>query len=550
MRRDALLASLVALSTCGPLLGSPPAPADPAAGTGSSQPLFSWRFLGGARLAGDTNASRIRVVLAQPASQLVLSNTLNKLARSPVLWGQAAAVGDRAEALRPAFNELLQAESVGVCTVAAGGKVDWTVAVRSSSGLRHLTPAAWAGLVAALGAGAPASVALAATSAQEVRWANSTTWSRWAQANGWTLLGLGAGTPRAFDTLLAEIAGVKPDGAWLTVKADLSQVARALGSSGADRFPQANLDFVGRGPNVRMSGKFLFAEALKLKTEPWRIPTNTVTDPVVGFTAVQGIQEWLGRQAWWRELGLAGTPNQMFGWAMAEVPFANYYAWLLSDPTNALRQIAPTVPAFLTNQIPRIGFGHVEFDTNRSRVVWYGLPVAEPFLAPADPRDGDFVFAGVFPLVRSRTPVPSSLLSQVTGRPDMLYYDWEITQERVNGWRHLKNLTWMLSGYVPPPTNGTGEAWLTSTNVQRHLGNAATEITQSSPRELAVVRSSSVGLTGFELVALMRWLDDPTFPRLNEPPLLPKRERRPQPAAPAPTNAPAPAHAATPARQP
>jgi hypothetical protein len=59
-----------------------------------------------------------------------------------------------------------------------------------------------------------------------------------------------------------------------------------------------------------------------------------------------------------------------------------------------------------------------------------------------------------------------------------------------------------------------------------------------------MVRTGSIGLTGFEIITLMRWLDDPAFPMLSEPATPPRRQPRPKTAAPAAPAASAPAVAA------
>jgi hypothetical protein len=81
-----------------------------------------------------------------------------------------------------------------------------------------------------------------------------------------------------------------------------------------------------------------------------------------------------------------------------------------------------------------------------------------------------------------------------------------------------------------------------------------TEITQTSPQELALVRKSHVGFTGFELATLSAWMDSPGFPLTFE---MPARLPGAKPGSPAVrTNAPStktntvPAKAATSATQP
>jgi hypothetical protein len=44
--------------------------------------------------------------------------------------------------------------------------------------------------------------------------------------------------------------------------------------------------------------------------------------------------------------------------------------------------------------------------------------------------------------------------------------------------------------------------------MSEQLGNTITEVTAAGPKELAISRKSQMGLTGFELVHLARWMAD------------------------------------------
>lgn len=504
---------------------SAPGQALPAAKT--EAPVLSWHFLGTTRLAGDTNATRLREVLAQPASGFVIEGALDKLGKAPAVWlaNPAATNPATAALVRPILQELLDAESLGVWMAGDHQASELAVAIRVTAERHGTLQKNWADWVRALGAGQPGAVPLGGLTAQEARWPGSRFWARWARAGDWTLLGIGAGNGQAFTQVAARAAATKPGDAWWEGHVSLARLGRLIGWSALEGGPEAEIQVAGRGANLRTTARFSYATALPLRLDPWQIPTNTITDPLISFTAAQGLRSWLGAQAWWKQLSLPTTPDQAFGWAMADIPFATYATWQQPDVTNALHRIAPTVPAFLSNNVPKIHFGQVVFQTNTTRVAWIGMPIAEPFLGAA-PKEPGYVVGGFWPLVLRKTPVPGDLLSQVLGRTNLVYYDWEITRERVNGWRHLKNLYWMLAGYSPPATNHTGEGWLTETNVVRHLDNAVTEVLWASPRELTAVRTSSVGFTGFELVMLMRWLDDPAFPRVSEPAAtLPQRRR-------------------------
>jgi hypothetical protein len=104
-----------------------------------------------------------------------------------------------------------------------------------------------------------------------------------------------------------------------------------------------------------------------------------------------------------------------------------------------------------------------------------------------------------------------------------MYYDWEISQARLEDWRMTSTFYRMVAGYQSPATNTLSYRWLSDTNITGRLGNSVTEVTRVSPTELKVLRSSSVGLTGLELFRLVTWLDDPAFPHSSEPPVVPRR---------------------------
>ena len=78
-------------------------------------------------------------------------------------------------------------------------------------------------------------------------------------------------------------------------------------------------------------------------------------------------------------------------------------------------------------------------------------------------------------------------------------------------WRVLSQLAAVVSGQAQLQTNSAALPWLMA--IESRLGNTITEVSASSPKEWTVIRKSHIGLTGFELVALARWLESPGFPR-------------------------------------
>jgi hypothetical protein len=107
------------------------------------------------------------------------------------------------------------------------------------------------------------------------------------------------------------------------------------------------------------------------------------------------------------------------------------------------------------------------------------------------------------------------MLVQIS-RPDLVYYDWEITQDRLHQMRTLGTHLSMAKHWPEPSLASPTRAWLTK--LEPLLGNSITEVTLRAPNELKLLRKSHLGLTGFELVCLTRWLESPGFPLRDEPP--------------------------------
>lgn len=490
MKRPLILAGVLVavLVACGPGMR-------PAGAADAPDLLVRWHFAGTAALARDTNAVRLRAVLAEPATQTVLSRALARLAAAP-----------ETKPLAPFLKDLLEAESF----VEARGepaRPDWTFALR----LPPDRAAQWVGA-----------------------WSNAAaTWQRpRAQAitsGAWLLAGVGSEKLPGFEAARARLAQTgRPEvraepGAWLALETRLARLAPGFGLPTNVTWPQVQVAWTGRGENLRAVGRLTYDTPLNLPLEPWHLPTNTVRDPLLSFTAVQGIRPWLASQPLLAELGWP-APNQVFSWAQSPVPYQTQFAWEMPEAPARIQAALPKVKPALATRASWLNLGDVEFATNLTRLLWHGFPVVVPFINPAP--DPGFVVAGLFPVVNPRAAAPPELYAQFRGRTNLVLYDWEITQGRLGDWQTLGMLHQMLAGYLPPATNSPARLWLQDTQVTRHLGNAVTEITQTSPHELAVVRVSAVGFTGFELNWLARWLDGSRFPRQTPPEWPANRTRR------------------------
>ena len=466
--------------------------------------LVRWHFAGTERLAGETNGAALRAVLAEPATRALIAHTLERLGEAPVT-----------KPLAPLFNDLLRAESF-VQARGAPGRPEWTLAVR----LPPERVAVWLGT-----------------------WTNTArTWersgARVAQAGEWVVAGVGDEPLAGFEAVRQRLhktgrpAAHQEPGAWLDVEADLARLAPGLGLPTNVTWPRAHLALAGQGESLRTVGRFTYPRPLELPLEPWRIPTNTIQDPLISFTALQGVRPWLAEHALVRELDLP-APNQIYGWARTLAPYLTQFAWELPEVAARLPALQTKLPAALRARLPWLDFGEVQMVPSLTRLVWTGFPMLVPFLGPAP--DPGFATAGIFPVSGGEKPAPAELFAQLHGRTNLVLYHWEITQPRLADWQELRLLYDMVAGHAPPPTNTPAVRWLQDTNVTRHLGNAVTEITRTGPRELTLVRRSAIGLTAFEIHWVTRWLDGRRFPLLSPPVRL---LGAPKPAPAGSTNAP------------
>ena len=169
--------------------------------------------------------------------------------------------------------------------------------------------------------------------------------------------------------------------------------------------------------------------------------------------------------------------------------------------------------------------GEFYYVSNRNYLAWGNVPFIQPYLQPATNAGQTFLEVGIFPLPSRQTPPPPDLFNQLGGRPNLVYYDWEITPQRLWNSRLLWDFFHILSRHLPQPENSPSKNWLMALLAElwkdpANPSQSVTEITQVSPTELRLIRKSHVGLTGFELASLSAWMDSPGFPLRYVPPKL------------------------------
>lgn len=301
--------------------------------------------------------------------------------------------------------------------------------------------------------------------------------------------------------------------------ADFARLQPALDLPKPIAWPHFSVSVTPRGGALRSEATLKFINPAPWQLAAFRLPTNSVRDPLISFTAVQGFGDWLARLPEFKEWELPSAPNQFFTWARSDVPYNLHAAAPMADASNTVVRAAPHALHTLGTNLAKAGIGRIVFTTNRTEIGWVGMPILVPFVRPAPEPGDDFLLfgsmAGIVPTGPNTNPPPAELLSQFLPRTNLVYYDWEITEAKLAQWMPVFQLAAMLSPSLTFPRTAAANQWLRT--VSPKLGNTITEVTAVSPTELKAVRRSDLGLTAIELTWLARWLDNPDFPAFSYP---------------------------------
>jgi hypothetical protein len=497
--------------------------------------LLRVQWLGTAQLARDTNAARVCQILALPESAAFREELLGKLARVPYqCWsnGLPKGVPDQAPLIRPLLEDLARQEwYLELQGSTAAPEVVLAVQVTGDRA-RLWSTNLWQ-VVHGWKLGVPQPLPNAGGQGWQLKKAAAPNLIQFAQSGSWVLVGLGQEPLKLLPGLVQQVrANGRPVPAlqahWLEVQADLPALRGWLPVLEDFRLPPVHLTVRGLNGHVRTEAKLHYSANLAWKPEPWKLPTNAIRDPIISFTAARGIAPLLAQVKGVTGLGLNPLPDQLCAWAGKDLFAQTYVTFPVPHATNALHQLARTVPGF-TQLHPWLKPSQVVYWSNRAELMWQGVPLAVPTLRPLRDSGSDYVLACLFPLSSpTNAPPPAQLYAQLQGRQNLAYYDWEYTQERLRHMRPLYQILDIAHRRQFIPTNAPSQVWIRA--IAPYLGNTITELTVTGPKELTLTRKSELGLTGFELYTLTRWLESPGFPKRFElPPPAPDPRAGPPP---------------------
>jgi hypothetical protein len=351
---------------------------------------------------------------------------------------------------------------------------------------------------------------------------------------GWLVFDSGPDAPYLGDRLAASLS--KADSAWLSADVSWPLLAvwypklRELG------LPETQFRVTASEANLHLDGNCFFPENLSLNLEPWQVPTNTLHQPFVSFTAVRGFSAWLKSQAWAQPYQIKPAPNQLFVWALPQIPYQTFAAVPFADAAGALAQAyARLQPLFSSPSAMGRFLTPFTLGQTTNEITLQGVPFVAPFIQSISEPAGHFLLAGAFPNTPRSKPLPVELFQRLAVK-NLLLYHWEITAERLPQALNLSQLGLVLTSHRQLEGDSAALKWIQL--IAPSLGNTVTEITQTAPDQFTFTRKAPGGFTAVELLALGNWLEAPNFPHCDLTlPARPARFNRAQP----PANLPAPA---------
>lgn len=490
------------------LLGCKPSTADKNSGSSTTPRsndlvLGQMHWIGKQQVWAATNTWKLKQIWAQPESLLletqILARLVTTLTAIPATQGGGASAA--VATLRPMLEDLLQTESYWELWGVSNKPTTLALAIhlpaeRTAFWRLHLT-----NLLDSLSAG----------SASPPR-------VQWDHLEPWTILTLtrsdhpasSPGLPAHFRNKLASTTRPVTDSAtnyFLELQLEAGWLQERWGIPALPPLESLHFGMFGAGETVKTRGAATFARPLELPLEAWNIPSNSIGQPLLSFSAGRGFGPYLAAASFWRQRRLGAAPNQIFFWSLDSAPWLHFFS---TQSSNAEPQFLALKDFLLEEVNPELmsnRLGSFQWVTNADQVTWRGVPFCNPTVT----RSGAMLQGGfVAPTPPHRT-LPVEFIQKLTTATNLVYYDWESSGPQVANWLQIAQLMRLAFSRAQLAHTNAAALWLQM--LHTNLAFCATSISLESPRTLAFARSSTIGFSSTELQVLADWFDSPSFPR-------------------------------------
>ena len=460
--------------------------------------LLRWSFAGTKRLSATKELKTFNELTALPEAIALRDAAAQNLARRAAgrftSGGNTNNHAEIALLIQPLIPDLIQNESQFQLDTRGAQDADWRLAVKLTSKRSQEWGKSLAQLAKLSG--------MQGASAENSKWVASRDKYKMSffRSGDWTILEGGFGEPDAKTSKdFRGTLGKRKGKLVLDAEVNAPLLAKIWSAPQLARFPKLALQAEPKRDGFHSELLLEYPQDLEIKAEKWNVPTEIIRDPLIGFTAIQGIRKHLAGFDRFKAVGAKETPNQLFMWAQNFSPFSITVA---GDVKNPAEVVANAERAFKDLPLPS---GALQRPTNRNALVWTGLPIVIPFIEPAPAPRESFLMGGLFPIEKlSPTPAPPELFEELNQR-NLVYYDWEITGDRLEQWIPLWQLYYLLGNKVGPESSAPSARLLKE--LQFRIGNTVTAGTLENQRHIKFVRQSHLGVNALELVLLAHWLD-------------------------------------------
>jgi hypothetical protein len=475
-------------------------------------------FAGTAQIIADPNAAKLNEIRALPESVALWEEIVGKLATTPfrvMNQNSTPRKDDHAIQLRPLVGDVLGAESYWEIRGTTNAWPEVVLAVKLDDAHASIWRTNLATVLADWTGTAVKEIEAEGYKGWELRKHHSPSVFRFVHAKDWVVFGWGDDELALQPAILKKIKNAKRPVAeekayWLDAWLDWPKLTGGRPGPLPFTLPKMNLTIAGKKDYVRPEVKMQFAEPLGLKLEPWKIPTNTIYDPLCSLTLARGFGPLLSRVPELKNLSSDPLPNQFEAWSMQGIPFASWMMLPMKNAPGYLQKIAPGLVTSMNRDLrARNAAGTAELTTNLDIAI-RGLPILVPRLTTAKEATGDYLMGWLMGLPAKGQPFPWNSILETVKPDNVVYYDWEMNGERMSQWQSLSQLFFMSVARTLPRTDTPAQNWLKA--VKPKLENCGTVVKLTAPDELTLVRNAPVGLTGLELNWASLWLDGPEFP--------------------------------------
>jgi hypothetical protein len=461
---------------------------------------------GGAQLTADTNLTTLNQVLASRSTiafgHLALERMAGLLCQSWQFGSNSASL------IEPLLADSLQNESLGALSARDSNGVDFVLALHTDTQRSQLW---WDTMGKLFGQRGEEFTSERFTGS---RWNKGPSGSFWmVPARDWLLFGRGKGLESVQTEYLKEITRHGRPAAslaanWLEGDLDLNLLADSLPEWAKLLKPaQIHISVAPDADKLETDARVIYPATIPWNSEPWRLPKELVRNPLISFTVGQDVAAFLKFSPQFSNFDDNPLTNQFYAWAIGQMPLQSYMAWPVSDPTNAMNKLSTEMRPAFNPILKNLNGTQILWQPARERLVWSDLRVVAPAIEPAQDNKRDFLLLSLFPLTPAIQPGPDQLWSQLDGRTNLIYYDWELTGRRLQQLRLLTEMLWYRPEVGSDETlNGLLIKDKLLSGLGTGIGKTVTEITRPAPNELAIVRAGPLGFTGLELVLLSDWL--------------------------------------------